>query len=98
MTLKKYSESQDTMTGISMKKEIHIFEKYNLAVEVHWNPTMNCYNCYLFKKDDTYDLYNGAFIKAFLDDNLNHCFGHIVDWCNKNKKQLKNSKPFTKEK
>ena len=81
-----------------MKKEMHIFEKHNLAVEVHWNPIMNCYNCYLCEKDDTYDLYNGAFIKAFLDDNLSNCFIHIVDWCNKNKRQLKNSKPFYKEK
>ena len=81
-----------------MKKEMHIFEKHNLAVEVHWNPIMNCYNCYLFKKDDTYDLNNGAFIKAFLDDNLSNCFIHIIDWCSRNKRQLKNSKQFAKEK
>ena len=81
-----------------MKTKQHIFDKNNLAVEVQWNPIMNCYNCYLFKKDDTYDLHNGAFIKAFLDDDLSNCFDYIINWCNKNKRQLKNSKPFTKAK
>ena len=81
-----------------MKTKQHIFEKYNLAVEVHWNPIMNWYNCYLFRNDDTYDLHNGAFIKAFVHDDLNKNFNHIIDWCSKNKRKLKNSKPFTKEK
>ena len=81
-----------------MKEEQHIFEKYNLAIEVHWNNVLNMWNCYLFRNDDTYDLHSGAFIKAFLDDDLSNCSDYIIDWCSRNKRKLKNSKPFTKEK
>ncbi len=98
MILKKYSELLDTTNGINMKKEIHIFEKNNLAVEVQWNTVLKMWNCCLFKKDETYDLKNGAFIKAFVHDDLNKNFDHIIDWCKRNKRKLKNSKPFTKEK